>query len=65
LIHATNTTGNYVDHINIDYVPVTENWVGGSAPTDGGSSGVDIYTFNIIKTGDAAWTTIANQIKTS
>ena len=65
LIHATNTTGNYVDHVNVDYIPVTENWVGGSAPSSGGSSGVDIYTFNIIKTGNLAWTTIANQVKTS
>ena len=69
LIHATNTTGNYVDHVNVDYIPVTENWVGGSAPSSGGSSGVDIYTFNIIKkasgTGDTGFTVIGNQIKTS
>ena len=65
LIHAVNATGNYVDHVNVDYIPVTENWVGGSAPSSGGSSGVDIYTFNIIKTGNLAWTTIANQVKTS
>ena len=69
LIHATNTTGNYVDHINIDHIVITENWVGGSAPSAGGSSGVDIYTFNIIKkasgTGDTGFTVIGNQIKTS
>ena len=65
LIHAVNATGNYVDHINIDHIVITENWVGGSAPSAGGSSGVDIYTFNIIKTGNLAWTTIANQVKTS
>ena len=40
-------------------------WVGGSAPTGGGSSNVDIYTYNLIKTGSAAFTVIANQTKTS
>ena len=69
LIHATNTTGNYVDHINIDHIVITENWVGGSAPSAGGGSGVDIYTFNIIKkasgTGDTGFTVIGNHIKTS
>ena len=41
------------------------NWVGGSAPSDGGSSGVDIYTYNIIKTASATFTVIANLTKTS
>ena len=69
LIHAVNATGNYVDHVNIDHLTVTENWVGGSAPSAGGGSGVDIYTFNIIKkasgTGDTGFTVIGNHIKTS
>ena len=41
------------------------NWVGGSAPSDGGTSGVDIYTFTVIKTASATFTVIANQTKTS
>ena len=69
LIHAVNATGNYVDHVNIDGYTITENWVGGSAPSAGGGSGVDIYTFNIIKkasgTGDTGFTVIGNHIKTS
>ena len=32
----------------------TTNWVGGNTPTGGGSSGVDIYSYNIIKTGSTA-----------
>jgi len=43
----------------------TTNWVGGSAPTGGGASGVDIYSYNIIKTGSTAFTVIANLTKTS
>ena len=56
--------------ITIDGDAVTENWVGGSAPSDGGSSGVDIHTFTIIKvassgTTDQQLTVIANHSKTS
>ena len=49
----------------VDHKDVTENWVGGSAPTDGGGSGVDTYAFNIIKTGSEAFTVIGNHVKTS
>ena len=43
----------------------TTNWVGGSTPSAGGSSGVDIYTYNIIKTGSTQFVVIANLTKTS
>ena len=50
---------------SIDGANVTENWVGGSAPAAGGSSGVDIYNYTIIKTGSSAFTVIGNLTKTS
>ena len=43
----------------------TTNWVGGNTPSAGGSSGVDIYTYNIIKTGSTQFVVIANLTKTS
>ena len=49
----------------IDGVAQTERWIGGSAPSDGGSAGVDIHTFTIIKTADATFTVIGNHSKTS
>ena len=64
LITTANASG-YSANITIDGSAVTENWVGGSAPSDGGSSGVDIHTFTIIKTADATFTVIGNQSKTS
>ena len=64
-ITAVNAATAYVDNITIDGIAATESWVGGSAPTDGGSSGVDTYAFNIIKTGSATFVVIANQVKTS
>tara|TARA_R100001594_G_scaffold9166_3_gene22628 strand:+ start:1001 stop:1852 length:852 start_codon:yes stop_codon:yes gene_type:complete len=62
------TTANasaYCAQLTIDGAAVTENWVGGSAPSDGGSSGVDIHSYTIIKTASATWTVIGNQSKTS
>ena len=64
-ITAVNASTAYVDNITIDGIAATESWVGGSAPSDGGSSGVDTYAFNIIKTADATFVVIANQVKTS
>jgi len=64
-IVTTAASAAYSADLNIDGNGVTENWVGGSAPSDGGSSGVDIYSYNIIKTGSATFTVIANLTKTS
>ena len=64
-ITAVNAATAYVNEITIDGKAVTENWVGGSAPTDGGGSGYDTYAFNILKTGSETFICIANQIKTS
>ena len=68
LVVTIITTANasaYSANITIDSAAVTENWIGGSAPSAGGSSGVDIHTFTIIKTGSAAYTVIGNHSKTS
>ena len=65
MITNVNSTAGYINNIFIDGAAATESWVGGSAPTAGGSSGVDIYTFNIIKTASATYTVIANHVKTS
>ena len=39
---------------------VTTKWQGG-APTAGNASGIDVYTYTVIKTGSAAFTTLASQ----
>ena len=65
IVHAVNNTNHNVTGLEIDGAIVTVNWIGGSAPSDGGGSGVDIYSFNIIKTGSTAYTVIGNQTKTS
>ena len=72
IITAVSNSAYYANGLAIDgnnngqnsYV-ISTNWIGGSAPSDGGGSGVDIYTFNVIKTADKTFTIIANQTKTS
>ena len=65
LITAVNATTAFINHITIAASAVTESWVGGSAPTAGGGSGYDVYTFNIIKTAANTYVCIANQVKGS
>ena len=64
-IITTAAAAAYSAQLTIDGAAVTENWVGGYAPSDGGSSGVDIYAYTIIKTASATFTVIGNQSKTS
>jgi hypothetical protein len=62
---TTAAAAAYSAQLTIDGSAVTENWINGSAPSDGGSSGVDLHTYNIIKTAAATFTVIANHSKTS
>jgi len=61
---TTAAAGGYAANWTIDGNAVTEEWVGGSAPSAGGSDGLDIYSLTIIKTGtgtgDSGFKVIAN-----
>ena len=69
IMTAVNSTSNFIEQVRVDGVEasagVTTYWTGGSAPTDGGGSGVDSYAFNIVKTGNGTYDMIANQVKGS
>ena len=60
LYSAQNNASYYMTDFQIDGSSQTEKWNGGSAPSAGTASGVDVYTFNIMKTGDATFTVFAN-----
>ncbi len=62
---TTAAAGGFSAQWTVDGAAVTESWIGGSAPSGGGSSGVDVYSMNIIKTANATFTVIANHSKTS
>ena len=60
-IITTAAAGGYSANMNIDGNGQTEEWVGGSAPSAGGSDGLDIYSYTILKTSNSpAYKVIAN-----
>ena len=64
IVSCTNTA-HYVDGLKIDHNSVLLSWIGGSAPTEGGGSAFDAYAFTIVKTGNAAYSVVANHSKCS
>ncbi len=62
---TTAAAAAYSAQLTIDGNAVTEYWIGGSAPSSGGSSGYDLHTYTIIKTASATFAVIANRSKTS
>ena len=62
-ITSVNATTAFVNSLNIDHNLVQVAWAGGSAPSAGSSTGYDVYAFNIVKTANAAYAVIGNQIK--
>ena len=60
-IITTAATAGYGTTLKIDGAETgAVNWVGGTAPSTGGSSGLDIYSYQIIKTADSTFTVIGN-----
>lgn len=57
------STAYYQSAMTIDGSSVTPKWAGGTAPTAGNASSVDIYTFTIIKTASATFSVFATQTK--
>ena len=56
------STAYYNSAFQVDGSSVTPKYQGGEAPTEGTASGIDAYTYNIIKTGDAAFTVLASLV---
>jgi hypothetical protein len=55
------STAYYNNAFQIDGSSVTPKYQGGTAPTSGNASGIDAYSYTIIKTGSAAFTVLAAQ----
>lgn len=54
-------TAYFNNVFQIDGSSITPKWQGGTAPTAGNASSIDIYTYTIVKTGSAAFTVFASQ----
>lgn len=61
VLSTQGSTAYYFNAYEVDSTAVTPKWSGGEAPTEGNASGVDVYTFTIIKTADATFTVLASQ----
>ena len=62
VIIVTAAAAGYSEHLTIDGSAVTEEWLGGSAPSAGGSGGYDVYNHHIIKTADATYVVLSNLV---
>jgi DNA-binding beta-propeller fold protein YncE len=56
-------TAYYNSAVTIDGTSVTPVWQGGTAPTSGNASGLDVYTYAIIKTASATFKVLASQTR--
>ena len=61
-IFTSAAAGGYSARVSIDGVltGITTYWSGGSAPSAGGSSGKDVYTYQIVKTASATYDVLAS-----
>ena len=55
------STPYYNSAVQVDGSSITPEWQGGSAPSAGNASSLDVYSYTIIKTGSATFTVLASQ----
>lgn len=55
------STAYYNSAVQVDGNAITPKWQGGTAPTAGNASSIDVYAYTIVKTGSAAFTVFASQ----
>ena len=60
-LSTQGATAYYNSTVKVDGNSITPKWQGGTAPSAGNASGVDIYVYTIVKTGNAAFTIFASQ----
>jgi hypothetical protein len=63
MLATQGSTAYYNSAVTIDGTSVTPKWQGGSAPTSGNASGIDSYTYVVLKTASATYTVLASQTK--
>ena len=61
LITTQGSTPYYATALQVDGSSVTPRYQGGTAWTSGNASGLDVYSYTIIKTANATFTALASQ----
>jgi hypothetical protein len=59
-LFTNGSTAYYASAYQIDGNAVTPKWSGGTAPSAGNASSIDLYSFNIVKTANATFTVFAS-----
>jgi len=62
-INTNGATPYYASAVTIDGTSVTPKWQGGTAPTAGNASALDVYSYTIYKTASATYTILASVTK--
>ncbi len=60
VLATQGSTAYYLNAYQVDSSSVTPKWSGGSAPSAGNASGIDAYSFTLVKTADATFTVLAS-----
>lgn len=58
-MNTNGATAFYQTGFQVDGASVTPKWQGGTAPTQGNASSIDVYSYTVIKTGAATFTALA------
>ena len=64
-LNTNGSTAYYNSAVQVDGTGtgVTTKWQGGTAPTSGNASALDVYNYVIVKTASATFTVLASQTK--
>lgn len=64
-LNTNGSTAYYNTSVQVDGSTsgVTTKWQGGTAPSSGNTSAIDVYTYTIIKTGSSTFTVLASLTK--
>jgi hypothetical protein len=60
IMMTQGSTAYYLNTYQIDGTSVTPKWQFGESPSEGNASGIDVYTFTIIKTASATYTVLGS-----
>jgi hypothetical protein len=62
-MNTNGTTGFYASAFQIDGTSVTPRLQGGTAPSTGNANSIDVYSYTIVKTGNATFVVVAAQTR--
>jgi hypothetical protein len=60
---TNGATAYYPTAFQVDGSAITPKWQGGTAPSSGNASSIDVYSYTIVKTANATFTVLAAQTK--